>query len=76
MLNKVLIISYFFPPCNLTASNRALFWAKYLKDYGYDPIVITRKWDHKIKSPRDIAYHPLMKKLVKNDKLQCNLHAI
>ena len=65
-MEKVLIISYFFPPCNLTASNRALFWAKYLKDYGYDPIVITRKWDHKIKSPRDIAYSSIdKKKLVK-----------
>lgn len=61
-MNKVLIISYFFPPCNLTASNRAFFWAKNLKDYGYEPIVITRKWDHKIKSPKDIAYSSNNKK--------------
>lgn len=50
-----MIIAYFFPPCCLTAANRALYWAKYLKDYGYEPIVITRKWDHEIKSPADMG---------------------
>ena len=54
-MNKVLIISYFFPPCSLTAANRALYCAKYLKDYGYEPIVVTRKWDHEIKSPADMG---------------------
>jgi len=47
-LKKILIISYFFPPCNLTASQRAYNWAKHLKDFGYDPIVITRRWDTSI----------------------------
>ena len=68
MLNKILIISYFFPPCSLTASNRAFFWAKYLKDYGYEPIVITRKWDHKIKSPEDIAKSSINKKKIIEEK--------
>lgn len=53
-MEKVLIISYFFPPCNRTASQRAGGWAKYLKEYGYQPIVVTRDWSHEIRSPQDI----------------------
>ena len=53
-MKKVLIISYFFPPCNLTASQRAYGWAKYLKKYGYNPIVVTRSWENKITSPEDV----------------------
>ena len=48
---KVLIISYFFPPCNLTASQRSMGWARYLKEQGWDPIVITRNWEQHISSP-------------------------
>ncbi len=54
-MQKVLIISYFFPPCNLTASQRANNWAKELNNFGYFPIVITRKWDHKIESSSDLG---------------------
>jgi glycosyltransferase involved in cell wall biosynthesis len=52
---KVLIISYFFPPCNLTASQRAYNWGKYFKEFGYDPIIITRKWDYPINTPSDMG---------------------
>ena len=53
-MKKILIISYFFPPCSLTAAQRPLFWVKYLKDFGYYPIVVTRRWDHAIKKPEDV----------------------
>lgn len=53
-MEHVLIISYFYPPCNLTASQRPAGWAKYLKHYGYEPIVITRDWSHEIKAPEDV----------------------
>jgi glycosyltransferase involved in cell wall biosynthesis len=55
-LKKVLILSYFFPPCNLTASQRSLGWAKYLNKFGYYPIIITRNWDYPINVPEDIHY--------------------
>ncbi|MBK7762523.1 MAG: glycosyltransferase [Bacteroidetes bacterium] len=42
---KVYILSYYFPPCNLTASERIYSWAKYLKNGDYYPIIITRNWD-------------------------------
>ncbi len=54
-MKKVLIISYFFPPCNLTASQRTYAWARYLKQWGYAPIVITRRWDHKINLLSDVS---------------------
>ena len=53
-MKKVLIISYFFPPCNLPASNRAYGWAKHLSEYGYYPIVVTRNWEKHISNPSDI----------------------
>jgi len=54
-MKKILCISYFFPPCNLTASQRAFSWAKYLKDNGYYPIIVSRRWDHKINKLSDIS---------------------
>ena len=53
-MKKVLIISYFFPPCNLTASQRIKGWANYLSNYGYYPTIVTRNWDHPINSPEDV----------------------
>jgi glycosyltransferase involved in cell wall biosynthesis len=55
-LKKIVIITYFFPPCNLTASQRSLGWAKYFHEFGYYPIIITRNWDHPIKGPDDMHF--------------------
>ena len=55
-MKKIIIISYFFPPCNLTASQRVSSWAKHLNKSGYYPIVITRKWEKHIKSFKDCHY--------------------
>jgi hypothetical protein len=52
-MKKVLILSYFFPPCNLAGSNRAYGWAKYLKAMGYYPIIITRNWSIPLEHPED-----------------------
>ena len=56
-LKKVLVLSYFFPPCNLTASQRSLGWAKYLNKFGFYPIFITRNWEHHINGPEDMHHH-------------------
>lgn len=52
-MQKVLIISYFFSPCSLTAGQRALGWANYLSEYGYYPTIISRRWDQPISTPED-----------------------
>jgi hypothetical protein len=38
---KVLIIAYYYPPANNGGIERPYRFAKYLPQYGYDPIVIT-----------------------------------
>jgi glycosyltransferase involved in cell wall biosynthesis len=54
-MQRILLISYFFPPCNLTASERVNSWAKHLNKFGYYPIVISRRWDNKIKNLSDVS---------------------
>ena len=54
-MKKVLILAYFFPPCNLPASQRAYSWAKYFYKYGYYPIIITRRWDKKINTQENLS---------------------
>ena len=64
-MKKILIISYFFPPCNLTASQRAYNWGKHFKELGYDPIIITRKWDYPINTPSDMGKSSKSMEIVK-----------
>lgn len=52
-LKKILILSYYFPPCNLTASERVQAYALYLNEFGYYPVIVTRNWDIPIKHARD-----------------------
>jgi len=55
-LRKILIISYFYPPCSLTASQRPANWAHELHKHGYFPIVVTRKWERPIKVYADEGF--------------------
>ncbi|HEY9166356.1 MAG TPA: glycosyltransferase family 4 protein [Candidatus Kryptonia bacterium] len=41
MENKVLIVSYYFPPMGLSGVQRTLKFAKYLPNYGWEPTVLT-----------------------------------
>jgi hypothetical protein len=52
-LTNILIISYFYPPCSLTAAQRPAGWVKHLHSFGYRPVVITRNWDVIISTPED-----------------------
>lgn len=44
-MNKILILSYFYPPANFVGAQRTAAWANYLHEFGYYPIIITRKWN-------------------------------
>lgn len=44
-MKKILIISYFFPPSNITGGYRVFSWAKYLNNFGIYPVIVTRRWD-------------------------------
>jgi glycosyltransferase involved in cell wall biosynthesis len=51
----VLLIGYFFPPCNLTAGERLHSWARHLLKFGYYPVVITRRWDVPVAKLSDMS---------------------
>lgn len=44
-MKKILIISYFFPPCNITAADRPKSFAENFKKHGLFPVVVTRHWN-------------------------------
>ncbi|PHN07561.1 glycosyltransferase family 4 protein [Flavilitoribacter nigricans] len=43
---KVLIISYYWPPSGGIAVLRCLKWAKYLREFGWEPVVFTAEDAH------------------------------
>ncbi|NQY68707.1 MAG: hypothetical protein HRT72_13415 [Flavobacteriales bacterium] len=43
-MHKVLIVSYFFPPSDITGGFRVYSWAKHLNTFGIFPVVVTRQW--------------------------------
>jgi hypothetical protein len=45
-VKRVLIISYYFPPCGGIGVLRCLKIAKYLRDFGWEPIIYTAKDAH------------------------------
>ena len=66
-MDKVLIISYFFPPCNFVGGERTGFWANNLYKNSIYPVVITRNWNE---GQADIVGRVLKNKtkIDKNDK--------
>ena len=52
-MQKILILSYYFPPCNLTASERVQSYALFLNEMGYHPVIVTRNWDIPIVRPQN-----------------------
>ncbi|MEP6924228.1 MAG: hypothetical protein ABI954_07170 [Pyrinomonadaceae bacterium] len=44
-MKKILIASYYFPPCNIVAAQRAESLADNFKQHGLHPIVVTRHWN-------------------------------
>jgi len=52
-VKRILILCYDFYPYNSISAQRPYSWYKYFKQFGLYPIVITRHWDHGIKSHTD-----------------------
>lgn len=52
-MKKVLVLSYYFRPCNHSVAHRANGWADYLKEFGYYPIILTRNWEVPLKEAKD-----------------------
>tara|TARA_B100001287_G_scaffold72444_1_gene60071 strand:- start:3173 stop:4459 length:1287 start_codon:yes stop_codon:yes gene_type:complete len=81
-MKKILIISYFFPPSNITGGYRVFSWAKYLNNFGVYPIIVTRRWDensekgiiYKKFEGYEVYYLPYKENL--RDKIAKNSHSI
>ena len=54
-MKRILIISYFFPPCNLVGAQRPYSWYKHLAKFGLYPVVLTRHWNKEIKTLADAS---------------------
>jgi len=54
-IRKLLLISYYWPPCGGPGALRPVKFAKYLPKFGIEPVILTR---------RDIAYHSLDYELI------------
>ncbi|MCO5280423.1 MAG: glycosyltransferase [Chitinophagales bacterium] len=46
-MKKVLILAYDFPPYVSVGAQRPYSWYLYLKEFGVEPIVVTRQWSNK-----------------------------
>lgn len=55
-MKKVLIIAYDFPPFISVGGLRPYSFYRYLNDYGYHPVVVTRHWDEVESSNGPLAY--------------------
>ena len=52
-MKKALILAYDFPPFNSIGAQRPYAWFKHFKEFGIEPIVVTRHWDREITGPDD-----------------------
>lgn len=68
-MKKVLVLAYDFPPYNSIGGQRPYGWFKYLKEFGYEPIVVTRHWDNDIKNSIDYV-KPSKNKSISKEKFE------
>lgn len=54
-MTKIFIISYDHLPRAITASQRPLAWSKYLENFGFHPIIITKNWNKNIKEKIEVS---------------------
>ena len=52
-MKKVLILAYDFPPYISVGGLRPKAWYDYFKEYGIEPIVVTRQWNNKHRNELD-----------------------
>jgi len=65
-LKKALILAYDFPPYNSIGGQRPYAWLQHFKEFGIEPIVVTRHWDLPINSPED-CYLPSIHRSVETE---------
>lgn len=53
-MKKVLILAYDFPPLRSAGAARPYGWYLYMKKYGLEPVIVTRKWEESMQSEEDM----------------------
>ncbi|MBR3946487.1 MAG: glycosyltransferase, partial [Bacteroidales bacterium] len=53
IMKRLLILAYDFPPYVSVGGLRPYAWYRYLKEYGVEPIVVTRQWGNKFGNELD-----------------------
>ena len=51
---RVLMVAYHFPPSGAVAAHRASKFARYLPEFGWEPVVVARRPDPR--QPRDPSF--------------------
>jgi hypothetical protein len=62
---KVLILCNDFPPLNSIGAQRPFSWYRYLKQYGIEPVVITKNWKGHSSTPQDVLKNAGQEDVVK-----------
>ncbi len=67
---KVLILAYDFPPYVSVGGQRPYSWYKYFKNFGVEPVVITRQWSNAYGNALDFVApsESLMLEVEQNDR--------
>ncbi len=52
---KVLILCNDFPPLNSIGAQRPWYWFRYFKEFGIDPVVVTKNWKGLSSTPEEIV---------------------
>lgn len=55
---RACLVSYYFPPNDTIASLRAAKAAKYLPQFGWEPVVVARRWFHEGRLSREFFGKP------------------
>lgn len=67
-MKKVLILAYDFPPYVSVGGLRPYSWYKYMSEYGFFPIVVTRQWSNENGNALDFITASKLPYIVKEEK--------
>ena len=71
-MKKILILAYDFPPYNSVGAQRPFSWYKYMHEFGYQPVVVTRHWNDDITSEVDYI-KPSLKQSIERIDNNCGI---
>lgn len=71
-MKKILILAYDFPPYVSVGGLRPFSWYKDLKQFGYEPVVVTRQWSNELGNELDYIAPGKSQKTI----IECEVHGV